>query len=188
MYFDNWANEYTKTLTSIMVMAGTHEIEVSESIDRFEKIITKVKSLKKKLIIVGNGGSAAIASHISQDILNKLKVHSIVPTDPSLMTCLANDYGYDNVFSTALEVMLDKNDLLLVISSSGNSKNIIKACEVGKKKGCELITLSGFDPDNKLRSMTSDLDFYVNSKDYGMVEIVHLSILHLLIDSVSKSM
>lgn len=132
---------------------------------------------KNTVYIIGNGGSAAVASHAQIDFLNvaKLKVH--VLHESSVITCMANDYGYENAFALILETMLSKDDLLIAISSSGQSKNICKAAVTAKDHGAKVITLSGFQKNNPLRKL-GDLNYWLNSTDYGFVEIGHQFILH----------
>lgn len=136
---------------------------------------------KNSVYVIGNGGSAAVASHAQIDFLNvaKLKVH--VLHESSTITCMANDYGYENAFSRILETILLENDLLIAISSSGQSKNICNASITAKKMGIKVITLSGFKSNNQLRQL-GDLNYWLNSIDYGFVEIGHQFILHNLSD------
>jgi D-sedoheptulose 7-phosphate isomerase len=136
-----------------------------------------------KVMIVGNGGSASIASHISIDLLKNARVPSIAFNDSSLLTCISNDLGYENVFSLPIEIMAGEHDSLIAISSSGRSKNILNAAAAAKAKGCLLITLSGFDRNNPLRN-AGDINFYVPSHSYGYVEIIHLSICHMIADYI----
>ena len=101
--------------------------------------------------------------------------------DPATITCLSNDYSYEEVFSKQIDFHGYENDLLIAISSSGMSQNIINACNTAKRKKMEVITLSGFNNENTLRSL-GDLNYYVNSKEYGFVEILHLTIIHTALD------
>ena len=108
-------------------------------------------------------------------------VRAIAFNDSSLLTCISNDYGYEHVFEKPVEMFVDPSDVLIAISSSGKSANILKAVEVAKSKGCFIITLSGFEANNPLRQQ-GHLNFYVPSKAYGFVEISHLIICHLFAD------
>ena len=141
------------------------------------------ESLKKRasIYIIGNGGSAAVASHAQIDFLNVANLRAKVLHEPSVITCMANDYGYENAYTQLLEIMLNPGDLLIAISSSGKSKNICQAVE--KTKACDaiVITLSGFKTDNPLRQL-GDLNYWLDSKDYGFVEVGHQFILHNLSD------
>lgn len=131
--------------------------------------------------VVGNGGSAGIASHFSNDLLKAIGIRSTTLSDASHVTCLGNDLGYENVYSHQLNILLKPVDVLVAISSSGQSENILKAVQGAKSIGCKVITLSGFLEDNPLRYL-GDLNFYIEKSDYGLVEMAHFFILHTLID------
>ena len=113
--------------------------------------------------MVGNGGSASIASHLAVDFTKAAGVRSITFNESSLLTCFGNDYGYQNWVKKALEFYADKQDLIILISSSGNSKNIINGAKKAKEMNCKLVTFSGFSEDNGLNNL-GDLNFWVNSK------------------------
>lgn len=152
--------------------------------DSFSTIIRRIKNLKEKknkLVFIGNGGSASIASHMATDFLKNGDIPAIAFNDSSLITCLSNDLGYENVFKKPVEMLAAKGDMLFSISSSGRSPNILQATHAAKKKGCFVITLSGFGSDNPLRK-AGDINFYVKSGSYGHVEIAHLTICHCLLD------
>ncbi|MBP9841513.1 MAG: SIS domain-containing protein [Simkaniaceae bacterium] len=131
--------------------------------------------------IVGNGGSAGIASHIANDFLKTLGLRSLTLTDSNLLTCIGNDLGYENVYSMPLNVLMKSEDMLIAISSSGQSLNIIKAAQIAKDKGAKVITLSGFLESNPLRSL-GDLNIWLDSDQYGLVEVGHFFILHTIVD------
>lgn len=152
--------------------------------DAYNKSIKLMRS-GKKIIFIGNGGSASIASHMAEDYTKNGKLRSIAFNDASLLTCLANDYGYENVFSEALRGYADKGDVLVAISSSGKSRNILNACDVARSIGLSVITLSGFEYSNSLRER-GDINFWVNAKSYGVVEIAHLAVLHSILDMICE--
>lgn len=133
-----------------------------------------------KTILIGNGGSAAIASHMAIDFTKNGKLRAITFNDASLLTCLSNDFGYENALAKAVEYYADQGDFLIAISSSGESTNIINACQAAQEK-CHICTFSGFKPDNALRRM-GDVNFYVPADDYGSVEVTHLALLHGMLD------
>jgi len=152
-----------------------------EYLDIFNACISDYKNI----IILGNGGSSAIASHISQDYTKKLSKRSFTFSDSSRLTCYANDYGYENAYAQFLkEFVTDDKTLVILISSSGNSQNIINCAEwCETKPNVKTITLTGFDSDNKLRIANLKnrvIDFWVDSKDYGIVECVHMIFLHMV--------
>jgi len=131
--------------------------------------------------IIGNGGSAAIASHAVIDFINMDKMHATAMLDSAVTTCISNDYGYEQVYAKQLMQCIEEKDVLIAISSSGQSKNIMNAVSVAKNRNAKVLTLSGFLADNPLRKM-GDYNLWLNSKDYGHVEIGHAFILHYLTD------
>ncbi len=136
-----------------------------------------------KIIFVGNGGSASIASHMAIDFLKNGDIPALAFNDSSLLTCISNDLGYEYVFQRPLKILAKKNDILFSISSSGKSKNIINAAREARKKGCGIITFTGFNKNNPLRKL-GDINFYVPSESYGYVEISHLAVCHCIIDKI----
>lgn len=129
--------------------------------------------------LIGNGGSAAVASHIANDMVKGMR-DAFALTDPSILTCLANDYGYEHVYEEQIKAHCRTGDTLVAISSSGKSQNILKACKRATLQDVTVITLSGFDIDNPLRSL-GNVNYWVPSSNYGIVEIAHLAILHSII-------
>jgi D-sedoheptulose 7-phosphate isomerase len=140
-----------------------------------------VHAAGNKLIFVGNGGSAAIASHMATDYSKNGGVRSLALNDSSMLTCLGNDLGYERVFAKQIELHARTGDLLIAISSSGGSPNILNAVDAARATGCNVITLSGFKPDNPLRGK-GEVNFYISSDRYGFVEIGHLTICHAILD------
>ena len=139
-------------------------------------IYKMIKDTSKKggiIYIAGNGGSASTSSHMSTDLTKNAKIKSMSFNDTNLITCFANDYGYEFWVSKAIEFYADKGDILIVISSSGKSKNMINACKTARKKKLKsIITFSGFNINNPL-SKLGDINFWVNSKTYNYVENLH---------------
>jgi D-sedoheptulose 7-phosphate isomerase len=147
-------------------------------------VITRARATHaagNKLIFIGNGGSAAIASHMATDYSKNGGIRALALNDSSMLTCLGNDLGYDRVFAQQIELHARRGDLLIAISSSGRSPNILSAVDAAATAGCGVITLSGFDPDNPLRQK-GDINFYLASDRYGFVEIGHLTICHAILD------
>ncbi len=146
---------------------------------------SQMKQNSQQVFFIGNGGSSAIASHMTADYMKNggMKTYSLY--DNAVTTCMGNDYGYDYVFSRPLEFLCNKDDLLVAISSSGNSQNIINAIEVARKRGAKVITLSGYEPDNKIRTM-GDYGVYVPASHYGMVESIHNLILQQIVDEIME--
>lgn len=143
-------------------------------------MILDASRIGRKLIFIGNGGSAAIASHQAVDFWKNGGVEAIAFNDASLLTCIGNDLGFQNLFSKPIEVFARRGDVLFAISSSGQSADILNGVKAAQSRGCHVITLSGFKPNNPLRSK-GDLNFYVPVRAYGLVEVSHLSIIHALL-------
>lgn len=165
----------------IDVLSDTEKRNLDIKVSQCIEIIKKAKEKGKKIIFVGNGGSASVASHGAADYCNKGGIKTIVFTDPSILTCMSNDYGYKNAFPKLIKLYGEKDDVVFCISSSGKSANILNTAKTAIKNGCTVITLSGFDSSNKLRQL-GHVNFYVNSHEYGVVELIHNIIVHYIID------
>ncbi len=146
-------------------------------------LIKQCSQKSKKLIFIGNGGSAGIASHQAVDYWKNGKIKAIAFNDASLLSCISNDYGYHRVFAEPIKQFADPGDILIAISSSGRSRNILEAVEAARDSKCAVVTLSGFDQTNPLRSK-GNINFYVPSYSYGHVEVSHLCILHAMLDEI----
>lgn len=136
-----------------------------------------------KLLFVGNGASASISSHMAADFWKNGGIRAMAFNDAALLTCVSNDFGYAKVFEKPIQMFADPGDILIAISSSGKSENIIRAARMAHKKDCRIITLSGFNKRNPLGSL-GDINFYVPSSVYGQVEVVHHSICHCILDTI----
>ena len=132
--------------------------------------------------LIGNGGSNAVCSHVAVDYCKFLHVKARTFNEPSMLTCIANDYGYDQVFSKQLEWQARPNDTLIIVSSSGESANVLRAARFALEGGIHLVTCSGFKPENALRRLGGNINFYSPSAKYQEVEISHLRLLHSLVD------
>ena len=158
----------------------------SERTEKFEKLKKKlldIKKSKKKIMIAGNGGSSAIASHVSVDLTKNCRIRCTNFNEYDLITCFANDFGYEKWLQKAIEYYYDKGDCIILISSSGKSKNIINAARYAKKRGIYLITFSGFESNNSLRKL-GKINFWLNCKDYNTIESIHQIWLLTLVDSL----
>ena len=144
----------------------------SEIFPQVLKLIKNVSANSGKIIFVGNGGSAALASHVAVDFTKAAKVRAINFNEADLITCFANDYGYDRWVAEALGAYADLGDLVILISSSGKSPNIINGALKAKQMGLTVVALSGFDKDNPLRKL-GDIEMWANSKNYNVVEMTH---------------
>lgn len=154
-----------------------------QAIGRLIHIFLEAREQGKFIYFIGNGGSAGIAVHMAADFQKTGGFRTRTFYDPSLITCMANDYGYEYVFSKPLELYAQPGDVLVAISSSGNSINIINAAEIARKQNCRVVTLTGFSPDNKLHGM-GDLNIHVPSFAYGVVESLHNLMLQQVMDEI----
>ncbi len=147
--------------------------------------IKKQSRLGGRVFFIGNGGSAAIASHMAIDFWKNLKIEALSFSDSSLLTCISNDFGYDYVFAKPIEFFAGRKDTLVSISSSGKSRNILKAVQTARSKGVNVITLSGFNKNNPLRNK-GICNFYVPASEYGLVEVGHQYVCHYIADILMK--
>lgn len=168
---------------TVITDASGNVVDIETALGHLKSHLMEVKKSHSGVYLVGNGGSAAVASHAITDFVNVAKLRAMTLHESSLMTCMANDYGYENAFSNILGVMAGAGDILFAISSSGRSANICNAVAKMKNIGGMSVTLSGFDRDNTLQQM-GDMNIWLDSHDYGLVEIGHLFILHNLADRI----
>ena len=144
----------------------------SAQLEKAASMVWTAHQYGKKIIVVGNGGSAAMASHVAVDFTKAAGIRAINFNEADLITCFANDYGYEYWVAKALEAYADLGDLAILISSSGKSLNIVKGAEKAKNIGVSVITVSGFLPGNPLRKL-GDLNLWADSLDYNIVEMTH---------------
>jgi D-sedoheptulose 7-phosphate isomerase len=181
-HFEELARLYQK----IAVTDGrSQNLKVEEGFQRAMDMIPLAGTARGKVMLIGNGGSAAIASHVMTDFVRSARIPAVVFTDASLFTCISNDFGYESVYEKPIEVLAQSGDVLIAISSSGRSENILKGVRAARAKKTRVITLSGFSEDNPLKKM-GDVNFYGPSSSYRQVEITHLTICHSLVDTIIK--
>jgi D-sedoheptulose 7-phosphate isomerase len=157
------------------------KLKFDEAMEQTHDVVAALKENGGHIIFIGNGGSAAIASHMATDWLKNGKFKATCYNDPAMLTCITNDLGYENVFSLPLSYFGRPYDMLVAISSSGKSANILKAVETARELNMSILTLSGFGRDNPLRQV-GDMNLWIPSDSYGFVEIGHLAICHALLD------
>jgi len=143
--------------------------------------LRRTREASGRAMFIGNGGSAGIASHAAIDYSKNGGIPSLAFNDGALLTCLGNDFGFENVFAQSLRLHARTGDMLIAISSSGKSPNILNAVSAAREIGCVVVTFSGFSVDNPLRSL-GDVNFHVASNLYGFVEIVHMALCHAILD------
>ena len=170
----SFLNNYISDLKQILDQKKNYLIEII----KLKELILKTNQKKKKIIFVGNGGSAATASHASVDFTKNANIKSINFNEADLITCFSNDYGYKNWLKEALNFYGEKGDLLIIFSCSGKSKNLLNAAKYAKKNKINLVTFTGINNKNPLKNINIlGLNIFINSKSYNQIEIIH----HLLI-------
>ncbi|NSX34140.1 SIS domain-containing protein [Brevundimonas vesicularis] len=163
----------------------SHESVSREALRSAAELVCDTISSDRDIFACGNGGSAAIANHllcdclkgVSMDTQLRPRVHTLSST-VELITAIANDFSFEEVFSFPLISLSRPGDLLIVISSSGNSPNIVKALRVAKKLNVKTIAITGFD--GGAASAMADISLHVDSSNYGVIEDVHQSIMHII--------
>ena len=179
-YIDDLHRSFNQT--KVTDLEG-NKLNLSDALIKSAEMIMKANSLGKKMIFIGNGGSAAIASHKALDYWFTGKIRGIAFSDHVNLTCVSNDFGYQNVFVKQIEMFADKGDILFAISSSGNSENIILAVEQARNRGCRILTFSGFKETNKLRGL-GDLNFYTPVSHFNKVESIHLLLCDCILEII----
>ena len=181
MDYSSYFKQYNKDLFNLLEKVS------AEKIKQCVNIIKKSKDNKSKIYIVGNGGSASIASHVSVDFVKVAGVPSGTFNNANLITCFANDYGHDNWVSEAIKAYTNEKDMLILISSSGTSNNIVNAASYCNDKHIPLITLSGFKNDNPL-SKLGNVNMHVESDSYNFIEMSHHIILLAIVDIFAQKL
>jgi D-sedoheptulose 7-phosphate isomerase len=176
----NFINSYLKTYKNLL------SVDVSYEISRLKEKMLETRTKKAKLIFAGNGASSSIASHCALDFSKQAKIKSLCFSDPSYITALSNDCGYEEWVKVALSHHLELNDLVILISSSGNSENIIRAAQYAKEQNATIVGFSGMKSNNRLRSLC-DFDFWVDNMSYNIIENIHSIWLTIICDLIIGS-
>jgi D-sedoheptulose 7-phosphate isomerase len=148
-----------------------------------KRLLVNTHKNGRKTMAMGNGASASIASHISTDLSKGANIRTINFNDANLITALSNDYGYENWMAKAIEIYGNFGDIVILVSSSGRSKNVIKAAQIAKSMDLKVVTLSGFMEDNPLKQC-GDINLWVDSKAYNIIENMHMIWLTAVCDSI----
>jgi len=149
-------------------------------------MLDSMRKQQGEVHLVGNGGSAAIVAHAQNDFVKAAHTRARVHQDIPLQSALSNDCGYEVAWAKSLNMLMRTGDVLIAVSSAGESASIINAVAAARKKHAMVITLSGFEPTNRLRQL-GDLNFYVPSDEYGHVELTHAALLHHITDEVARA-
>lgn len=177
----NRLNQFSDLIKKSVFTNHDQVVDYQEASTLIYEILEDAINLKKKIFVIGNGGSSGIASHHVIDLINVVKAPAFSLSDSNILTCIGNDYGYPFIFSRPLDCLANDGDVLIAISSSGKSPNILSACDALSKKEAKVVTLSGFSENNPLRSK-GVVNIWTGENDYGLVETAHFFILHTIID------
>jgi len=180
-FLDSYFVNYSKVVSAFLD-DGDNRMLLNKAVD----ILKATKGSGSVIYLIGNGGSSAIAEHMAIDLTKNAGLRALAVSGSPMLTTFSNDYGYENVFQKAVEHFANKGDILIAISSGGTSKNILNACRKAKERQMAVFTFSGFDADNPLRK-AGDLNFWVNSKAFGYVELVHNLLIHYINDAIIGS-
>jgi len=177
---NNFLLSYFKDIKSLL----DFDEDFLKRIISFSELLVDSNNLGKKTLIFGNGGSSAMASHFSVDLTKNAKIRCVNLNEYDLITCFANDYGYEKWVEKAIEFYADEGDNIILISSGGNSPNMINGAKAARnKKVNKIITFTGNEKNNKLNSF-GDIKFWINSKSYNHVENIHQIILLSVVDLI----
>tara|TARA_B110000503_G_scaffold25642_1_gene40493 strand:- start:1227 stop:1826 length:600 start_codon:yes stop_codon:yes gene_type:complete len=177
-------NDFISAYENSFIESGKINDEILRKLKFLYKLSLKIKKNKKKILIFGNGGSAAISSHFSVDMTKIGQIRTVNFNESDLLTCFSNDYGYENWIKKCIEFYSDTGDMIILVSSSGESKNMIEAVKASRKKKLKIVTFTGFKKSNKLKQL-GDLNFWVNSSVYNHIENIHQYWLLLITDLVN---
>ena len=180
----NTINEFFEKLSELLLSIEVTDrngaaLSLDAGAEQTVQMMLETKDASQKVLLAGNGGSSAIVSHVQNDLCKATGVRAMVFTEQPLLTALANDEGYGSVFEWPINMWAEANDLFITVSSSGQSENIVRGLKAAREKGCRVITLSGFNPDNPSRGL-GDMNFYVPSSVYAYVETAHTALAHYL--------
>jgi len=179
-FLDNYFDDFQSTISSFL-KSESNKFSLEKSVD-----LLKLTKNKNKIFIIGNGGSASVAEHFAIDFTKNAGLNANSFSSSSTLTTYANDFGYENLFKKGLEHYSSPEDILIAISGTGTSKNILKACTFAKDNNMKIITLSGFAADNPLSNL-GDINLWVDSKAFGYLEIIHSLLLHYINDAIIGS-
>ncbi len=186
----NWQNNISELYSvlenlSIQNRQGS-ELGHDQGFSLWKKLTLDIRNTNKRVFFIGNGASASMSSHFAADLAKNGKVFTEVFTDLSLITAIANDISYEQIFAEPLKLKMAKGDMLVAISSSGNSPNVLRGAETAATLEGTIITLSAMKENNALRKL-GDLNFYIPAQTYGLAETGHAAILHCWMDSVETN-
>lgn len=181
-----WLTGLAQALQDTACRRRGEALPLSDGLQALADLWRRQRDNDARVYWIGNGGSAALVSHLSQDLLNKCHVQSTTFNDPALLTCMANDYGYEDVFRRPLLALARPGDLLVAVSSSGASENILAAAKSALAGNLEVVTFSAFRSDNPLYALPAPLTFHTPAATYGQAEVAHTALLHAALDTLAS--
>ncbi len=185
-------NEIQRQLQAHQQVMTLIERELSVQIAEMTALLTEAFRNGKKLLVMGNGGSAADSQHFVAEIVGRFKLERpalpavALSTDTSILTAIGNDYGFDSIFSRQVEALATAGDVVVGISTSGNSPNVKKALELARQRGCHTVGLLGKDGGSI--KPVCDLALVVPTNDTPRVQEGHITIIHIVCDLVEKGL
>lgn len=182
-----WLQTFADLLDRCTCRLHGRTAPLEDGLEALHRLWRRQRDDDRAVYWIGNGGSAALASHLAQDLLRNGGVRSQALTNPSLLTGTANDHGYREVFRRPLTTVGRAEDALVAISSSGMSPNIVEAAEAGLEIGMTLVTVSAFSPDNRLRALPAALALHAPTDSYGHAEMAHGALLHATTDGLVQA-
>ena len=172
-FFDRYFDELARRL---------HDAS-RDQLDALCAMLVDAGARGRKIVLAGNGASAAIASHVAVDLTKVCGIRAVNFNEADLITCFANDYGYEQWMARAISAYADPGDVAVLVSSSGASTNVLAAARQARDSGLRVVTFSGFERDNPLRAW-GDLNLWVDSRSYNVIEVTHQSWLLAAVDSI----
>ena len=182
----SWLRKLAKLLEESTCRHQGTSVSLDVGLKALLEIWSRQVAEDRSVFWIGNGGSAALVAHVSQDLVNKCGIRSLTFNDPALITCMSNDYGYDQVFKRPLLALAREQDVLMAVSSSGMSKNIVDAARAALEIGMDLVTFSAFSAENHLHKLQSTLSFHTPTETYGHAELTHEALIHATVDMFSR--
>ena len=182
---ERWEDYFAALCSGLSSLAVTdksgHTLSVEDGFQRWVAMTHDVQTRGQNVYLIGNGASAAMASHFAADACKNGRLRAQAFNDASLLTATANDHVFEEVFALPLDRLARAGDLLIAISSSGGSANIVRALQRAQALGLQIVTLSGRKPDNPSRQL-GDINVYVPNERYGWIEPSHHVVLHYWLD------
>ncbi len=180
-YFSKYVDEVSKYHKQTIATCDGQETPVDAALLIWVKETFRVFTDSQRIFMAGNGASATMAEHFGLDAMKNAHLNTINFSETSYLTAVSNDISYEDVFLLKLERLAEKGDMLITISSSGSSPNVVKALEYATANGITCVTLSAMKPENKSRQL-GNINFYVPAPTYGLAESIHSSIMHCWLD------